>query len=241
MKPAKRLTPINEYYFSTKLKEIARRNIAGEGIINLGIGSPDMPPPESVIATLIETASATKNHSYQSYRGIPELRKAIKTFYLHKFNVSVDDASEILPLIGSKEGIMHISMAFLNEGDHVLVPNPGYMTYAAAGKLAGATVIYYDLKHENNWFPDIHSLEKQDLSKVKLMWINYPNMPTGTTATLAQFKELIAFAKHHNILIVNDNPYSFVLNDNPKSLWQIEGSKSVTMELNSLSKSHNMA
>ena len=241
MQVAKRLAHIKEYYFSTKLKEIAMRISQGESIINLGIGSPDLPPPNEVIKTLQNTVSATDIHSYQSYKGIPELRQAISEFYHKHYQVTVNADKEILPLIGSKEGIMHISMAFINEGDQVLVPNPGYMTYVSASKLAGGTPLFYDLTPENNWLPNLDALAKQDLSKVKLMWLNYPNMPTGASISKEEFAKIITFAKTHNILIVNDNPYSFILNNKPLSILEIAGSKEVAMELNSLSKSHNMA
>ncbi len=241
MQTAKRLAHIKEYYFSTKLKEIAMRISQGESIINLGIGSPDLAPAKEVVTQLKNTVSATDIHSYQSYRGITELRQAISEFYKKHYQVTVDANNEILPLIGSKEGIMHISMAFVNEGDRVLVPNPGYMTYVSATKLAGGTPLFYDLTPENNWLPDLDVLAKQDLSKVKLMWINYPNMPTGASISIKKMIEIITFAKTHNILIINDNPYSFILNNQPLSILNIEGSKQVAMELNSLSKSHNMA
>ncbi|MFS4469673.1 pyridoxal phosphate-dependent aminotransferase [Maribacter sp. 2210JD10-5] len=238
---ADRLKTVQEYYFSKKLREV--RGLAAEGkpIINMGIGSPDLSPSQSVIESIQKAVLDLGAHQYQSYQGLPELRKAIALFYKNKFNVSVDANSEILPLMGSKEGIMHISMAFLNDGDEVLIPNPGYPTYASVTKLVGASEKYYDLTEANGWFPDIEALEKKDLSKVKLMWLSYPHMPTGANATIAQFKKLVAFAKQHHILLVNDNPYSFVLNSEPKSILTIEGAKEVCLELNSLSKTFNMA
>ena len=236
-----RLQHIKEYYFSTKLKEIASLVAAGKPIINLGIGSPDLPPHPKVIAKLAEVAQQNHVHAYQSYRGIPELRKAIAEFYQRKFGVASDYETEILPLIGSKEGIMHISMAFLNQGDEVLIPRPGYMTYRSASLLAGASPVYYDLDEAHRFLPDLDALQQMDLSKVKLMWLNYPHMPTGARASLQDFAGLVDFAKQHQILLVNDNPYSFILNDQPVSILQVPEVKDVALELNSLSKSHNMA
>ncbi|WP_452223342.1 pyridoxal phosphate-dependent aminotransferase [Lacinutrix chionoecetis] len=241
MEVANRLHSVEEYYFSKKLKEVNFLKSQGKPIINLGIGSPDLQPPEKVITAITESLNATNAHKYQSYQGLPELRTAIANFYKTHFLVNISAATEILPLMGSKEGIMHISMAFLNEGDHVLIPNPGYPTYTSVTKLLNAKPIFYNLEEHNNWCPDIAALEKQDLSKVKIMWLNYPHMPTGAKATRAVFKELIAFAKKHDILLVNDNPYSFILNEEPISILSIAGSKAVCLELNSLSKTFNMA
>lgn len=241
IEPAKRLQSVEEYYFSKKLREVNLLKASGLPIINLGIGSPDLQPPQKVINALTEGLSEENAHKYQSYQGLPELREEMATFYREQFNVSLSPKTEILPLMGSKEGIMHISMAYLNEGDEVLIPNPGYPTYQSVTKLLGAKPVFYDLSQENNWFPDILALEKSDLSKVKLMWINYPHMPTGTKATYSLFEELIAFAKRNNILIINDNPYSFILNDTPRSILGIQGAKDVCLELNSLSKTFNMA
>lgn len=236
-----RLEGIGEYYFSTKLREIDELNKAGKGIINLGIGSPDLPPHADVIKTLQEEAIKDNVHAYQSYKGSPILREAIAEWYKKYYAVTIAPATEILPLLGSKEGIMHICMTYLNEGDQVLIPNPGYPTYTSAVKLAGGTPLYYELTAENNWAPDFENLEKSDLSKVKLMWVNYPHMPTGQLPSKLLFEKLVAFAKKHQILICHDNPYSFILNETPMSLLSIEGAKEVVIELNSLSKSHNMA
>ncbi len=232
---------VQEYYFSTKLKQIAEMKNSGIDVLNLGIGSPDLPPSAQTIEALASTAQNPKNHAYQSYVGILALREAMANFYQNAYGVELNPANEILPLIGSKEGIMHISMAYLEAGVEVLVPNPGYPTYRAASLLTGATVVEYDLSEGNNWLPDLKELAKKDLSKVKLMWVNYPHMPTGAKATKGFFEELRDFALTHNILIVNDNPYSFILNDDPQSILSVEGMKEVAMELNSLSKSHNMA
>jgi aspartate/methionine/tyrosine aminotransferase len=236
-----RLEGIGEYYFSSKLREIEELNKAGKGIINLGIGSPDLPPHPDVIKTLQDEASKENVHAYQSYKGSPILREAIAEWYKKYYAVNIAPATEVLPLLGSKEGIMHICMTYLNEGDQVLIPNPGYPTYTSAVKLAGGTPLYYELTAENNWAPDFENLEKSDLSKVKLMWVNYPHMPTGQLPSKLLFEKLVAFAKKHQILICHDNPYSFILNDTPMSLLSIEGAKEVVIELNSLSKSHNMA
>lgn len=241
IKPAERVGNIKEYYFSTKLKEIARLNAQGADIISLGIGGPDLPPSKEVIETLSEEANKPSNHSYQSYTGIPELRQAFSEWYRKKFGVDLDPEKEILPLIGSKEGIMHISMTFLNPGDGVLVPDPGYPTYTSVSKLVGAKIFTYDLTEENHWLPDFEELEKLPLDEVKLMWVNYPHMPTGRTASREIFEKLIEFGKRHNIVIVNDNPYSFILNKNPHSILQVPGAMEIAIELNSLSKSHNMA
>ena len=238
---AKRINNVQEYYFSRKLKEVRQLMSEGKPIINMGIGSPDLVPHSSVIEAIQKAMFDEKVHEYQSYQGLPELRQALADFYKSNFNVELNPNSEILPLMGSKEGIMHISLAFLNEGDAVLIPNPGYPTYASVTELVQAKAIYYDLKEENNWQPNFDTIEKMDLSKVKLMWVGYPHMPTGANATLELYQKLIDFGKKHNILIVNDNPYSFVLNDNPLSIFQIEGSKEIALELNSLSKTFNMA
>lgn len=237
-----RLEGIGEYYFATKLREIAELNKAGKQIINLGIGSPDLPPHPEVIKTLQEEAAKDNVHAYQSYNGSPVLREAIAEWYKKYYEVdNIDPAKEILPLLGSKEGIMHICMTYLNQGDQVLIPNPGYPTYTSAVKLAGGTPLYYELTAENNWAPNFDDLEKSDLSKVKLMWVNYPQMPTGQKPNKALFEKLVAFGKKHHILICHDNPYAFILNDHPESLLSIKGAKEVVIELNSLSKSQNMA
>jgi LL-diaminopimelate aminotransferase len=238
---AKRLEGIGEYYFSQKLREIDELNKQGKNIINLGIGSPDLPPHPDVIKVLQEESAKPNVHAYQSYKGSPALRKAFANWYKQWYNVELNADLEILPLIGSKEGIMHICMTYLNEGDEVLVPNPGYPTYRSAVKLAGGVCIDYELKEENSYYPDFDLLEKKDLSKVKLMWVNYPQMPTGQSASMDVFEKLVAFGKKHNILICHDNPYSFILNETPKSLLSVEGAKDVALELNSLSKSSNMA
>ena len=237
---ADRLKQVKEYYFSRKLKEIKAMEANGKNIINLGVGSPDLAPDKSIIYTLIEQGLKKQNHAYQPYSGTPALRNAMSIFYKKHFNVNLNE-DEILPLMGSKEGIMHISMAFLNSGDAVLVPNPAYPTYAAVSNLLGAKVINYHLMEENNWYPDFEEIEKQDLSKVKIMWVNYPNMPTGTKATKELFQQLVNFGLKHNILIVNDNPYSFILNNEQLSILGAENAKDIALELNSLSKSHNMA
>lgn len=238
---AKRLERVEEYYFSKKLKEVNGLIAEGKPVINLGIGSPDLEPPEAVIKALSESLMEPKAHQYQSYQGLPELREAICEFYNNKFQVSLNSAKEVLPLMGSKEGVMHISMAFLNADDEVLMPNPGYPTYAAVTKLIQATPVFYELEASNNWMPDLQALEERDLSKVKLMWLNYPHMPTGAQATDKLFEDLISFAIKHDILLVNDNPYSFVLNANPKSILSLKAAKSCCLELNSLSKTFNMA
>lgn len=238
---AKRLETVQEYYFSHKLREVRQLISEGKPIINMGIGSPDLAPHSSVIDAIQNAMFDDKAHEYQSYQGLPEMRKGFATFYSKQYNVELDFNSEILPLMGSKEGIMHISLAFLNEGDEVLIPNPGYPTYASVTELVLAKAVFYDLKEVNNWQPDFETLEKLDLSKVKIMWVNYPQMPTGANATLELYQKTINFGKKHNILIVNDNPYSFVLNNNPLSIFQIEGSKEIALELNSLSKTFNMA
>ncbi|WP_299888911.1 aminotransferase class I/II-fold pyridoxal phosphate-dependent enzyme [uncultured Lacinutrix sp.] len=241
MEFAKRLHSVEEYYFSKKLKEVNFLKASGKPIINLGIGSPDLQPPSQVIRVIKESMSDSNAHKYQSYQGLPELRSAITKFYRTHFNVFLNDTTEVLPLMGSKEGVMHISMAFLNAGDQVLIPNPGYPTYTSVTRLLEAEPIFYDLNEGNNWCPKIEDLEKKDLSKVKIMWISYPHMPTGAKGNLKNFKALIAFAKRHNILLVNDNPYSFILNNKPQSILSVEGAKEVCLELNSLSKTFNMA
>ena len=241
MQPAKRLDTVQEYYFSKKLREVRGLLAAGKPIINMGIGSPDLQPPATVIEAIQNSLSDVSAHKYQSYQGLPELRNAIADFYKEKFGVVSNPESEVLPLMGSKEGIMHISMTFLNEGDAVLIPNPGYPTYTSVTKLVGAVPLFYNLSAATNWQPNFAELEKQDLTSVKIMWVNYPHMPTGTNATLDTFKKLIAFGKKHQILIINDNPYSFVLNDNPISILQVEGAKETALELNSLSKTFNMS
>lgn len=238
---SKRTDSIQEYYFSQKLKEVNRLREEGKPIINMGIGSPDLPPHLSVVDALHQSSLLPNSHGYQGYQGIPALRIAYADFYQSHYGVNLLADTEILPLLGSKEGIMHISMTFLDEGDQVLVPNPGYPTYTSVTKMLLAEAIYYDLKSENGWYPDFDELEKMDLGKVKLMWVNYPHMPTGAKADLRVFEKLIAFGRKHHIIIVNDNPYSFVLEDNPKSIFQIRGAKEVALELNSLSKTSNMA
>jgi aspartate/methionine/tyrosine aminotransferase len=241
MQTSKRLEGIGEYYFSQKLREIDELNKQGKQIINLGIGSPDLPPHPDVIKTLQEESAKTNTHAYQSYKGSPVLRTAISEWYKRWYNVDLDPATEILPLIGSKEGIMHICMTYLDKGDQVLVPDPGYPTYRSAVQLAGGKCIDYTLKEKNNYEPDFSLLEKKNLSKVKLMFVNYPEMPTGQLPSKELFEKLIAFGKKNNILIVHDNPYSFILNDDPMSLLSMPGAKECVIELNSLSKSHNMA
>ena len=238
---ANRLDGIGEYYFSQKLREIDTLNKAGKQVINLGIGSPDLPPHSSVIATLHEESLKLNQHAYQNYKGTPILRQAISKWYNKWFAVQLNADTEILPLIGSKEGIMHICMTYLNVGDSVLIPNPGYPTYRSAAKIAGANVVEYSLVKEKNWFPDFEEIEKNDLSNTKLMFVNYPQMPTGQLPSREMFEQLVAFATKHSILLVHDNPYSFILNNQPMSLLSVPGSKEVAIELNSLSKSHNMA
>lgn len=238
---ANRLDHVQEYYFSTKLQEVRNLSASGKDIINLGIGSPDLPPPKEVLDSLNFALTNPAAHQYQPYKGTVDFRNAIKEFYKNHYRVDLDPETEILPLMGSKEGITHISMAFLNEGDEVLIPNPGYPTYTSVTKLVGAKAVYYDLNEEENWSPNLEELAKRDLEKVKLMWVNYPHMPTGASATDKIFKNLVAFARAHNILIINDNPYSFILNDHPKSILESEDARDVVLELNSLSKSFNMA
>lgn len=241
MKTSKRLEGIGEYYFSTKLREIDALNKAGKQVINLGIGSPDQPPHPEVIKTLQEQAARPDVHAYQSYKGSPVLRKAISDWYKRWYQVELDPDSEILPLIGSKEGILHICMTYLNKGDEVLIPNPGYPAYQTAVKLAGGKPVEYKLEAKNNYEPCFDKLEKKKLKKVKLMFVNYPHMPTGQLPAEALFVKLVAFAKKHHILIIHDNPYSFILNEHPRSLLSVDGAKEQVIELNSFSKSHNMA
>ncbi|WP_462222752.1 pyridoxal phosphate-dependent aminotransferase [Ferruginibacter sp.] len=242
MEIAKRLEGIGEYYFSQKLREIDAMNAAGKNVISLGIGSPDLPPHPEVIKVLQEESAKPNTHAYQSYKGSPVLRNAIADWYKKWYNVNLNADTEILPLIGSKEGIMHICMTYLNEGDFVLIPNPGYPTYKSAATIAGAKCMEYNLTEENNWLPDFNEIENNlYVNRVKLMFVNYPHMPTGQLASSSMFNQLIIFAKKYNILIVHDNPYSFILNDEPVSLLSMEGAKDCVIELNSLSKSHNMA
>lgn len=241
LKTADRLNGIGEYYFSQKLREIDALNKEGKAIINLGIGSPDLPPHPDVIKTLQEEAAKPNVHAYQSYKGSPVLRKAMADWYATWYGVELNPETDILPLIGSKEGIMHICMTYLNTGDQALIPNPGYPTYSSAVKLAGGEPVSYELVEALNWEPDLDALDKTDLSKVKLMWLNYPHMPTGQVPSAAFYARLIAFAKKHQILICHDNPYSFILNDQPSSLLAVPGAMEVVVELNSLSKSQNMA
>ncbi len=238
--PAERVNSVQEYYFSKKLKEVAEMNAAGKKVINLGIGSPDLPPSEQTIETLCRHARNANEHGYQPYVGIPELRQAFADWYKTWYQVELDPKSEIQPLIGSKEGILHISLAFLNPGDGVLVPNPGYPTYSSVSKLVQANLIPYELKEELGWQPDFDELEKMDLSNVKLMWTNYPNMPTGANASMELYQKLVDFGRKHGIIICNDNPYSFILNEHPLSILSIPGAKDICIELNSMSKAHNM-
>jgi LL-diaminopimelate aminotransferase len=241
IQPANRLNSVSEYYFSAKLREVGEMNAAGKNVINLGIGSPDLPPSEETIAALAAEAQKTNVHGYQSYVGIPELRGGFAQWYKKWYDVELNPATEIQPLIGSKEGILHITLAFVNPGDSVLVPNPGYPTYTSASRICEANIVSYDLDENNNWEPDFEALEQMDLSSVKLMWVNYPNMPTGANASIELFKKLVAFGKKHSIVICNDNPYSFILNDEKLSILSVEGAKDICIEMNSMSKSHNMA
>ena len=238
--PANRVGSVQEHYFSKKLKEVAEMNAAGKNVINLGVGSPDLPPSEQTIETLCEHARRANEHGYQPYVGIPELRKGFADWYKTWYDVDLDPKTEIQPLIGSKEGILHISLAFLNPGDGVLVPNPGYPTYSSVSKLVEARLIPYELKEELGWQPDFEELEKMDLSNVKLMWTNYPNMPTGANASVELYEKLVAFGRKHGIIICNDNPYSFILNEHPLSILSIPGAKEICIEMNSMSKAHNM-
>ena len=241
IQPANRLNSVSEYYFSAKLREVGEMNAAGKNVINLGIGSPDLPPSEETIAALAAEAQKTNVHGYQSYVGIPELRGGFAQWYKKWYDVELNPTTEIQPLIGSKEGILHITLAFVNPGDSVLVPNPGYPTYTSASRICEANIVSYDLDENNNWEPDFEALEQMDLSSVKLMWVNYPNMPTGANASIELFKKLVAFGKKHSIVICNDNPYSFILNDEKLSILSVEGAKDICIEMNSMSKSHNMA
>ncbi len=238
--PADRLQEVKEYYFSKKLREVARLKAEGNPIINMGIGSPDLPPDDSVIEALCQTSKMGNAHGYQSYQGIPALREAISGFYHRHYHVSLKPESDILPMMGSKEAIMHISMAFLNPGDKVLIPDPGYPTYSSVTNIVGAQAIYYDLKGENGWMPDFGQLETLASQGIKLMWVNYPHMPTGADATFETLEKLVAFAQRHQILLVNDNPYSFVLTPSPQSMLAVPGAAEVVLELNSLSKTFNM-
>ena len=240
IQPAQRLSNVNEYYFSRKLKQIAQLNAEGRDIISLGIGSPDMPPSHETIDTLCDNARLPGAHGYQPTTGIPELRNAMAEWYKRWYDVDLDPNTEIQPLIGSKEGILHVTLALVNPGDTVLVPNPGYPTYSALNRILGSNIAYYNLTEENHWQPDFEELEKMDLSRVKIMWTNYPNMPTGANASMDLFEKLVAFARKHNIVIVNDNPYSFILNKKPLSILNVTGAKECCIEFNSMSKSHNM-
>ena len=241
IKQSDRLNNVEEYYFSKKLREVSNMIQSGESVINMAIGSPDLFPSIRVIDEIKNSLSDSFAHKYQSYQGLPELRDAIAKFYNKFFGVELNPSNEVLPLMGSKEGIMHISLAFLNPGDEVLIPNPGYPTYLSVTKLVEANPIFYNLSEENGWFPNLSELENKDLSKVKLMWINYPHMPTGASANFDQFEKLLEFAKTNNILLINDNPYSFILNDDYLSLLKVKGYKDFVLELNSLSKSFNMS
>lgn len=238
--PAKRLESVSEYYFSRKLKEVAKMNAEGKNVISLAIGSPDMPPSQATVDELCRVARMPDAHGYQPTMGTPELRGAMARWYRRTYGVELDPATEIQPLIGSKEGILHVTLAFVNPGDKVLVPNPGYPTYTSLSKLLGAQVVNYNLRPENRWQPDFGELENMDLSGVKLLWSNYPNMPTGANACRETYERLVDFARRHNIVVVNDNPYSLILNDNPISLLQVPGAKDCCIEFNSMSKSHNM-
>ena len=240
IQPADRLGQVSEYYFSRKLKEVARLNAEGHDIISLAIGSPDMPPSRQTVDKLCEVAANPNAHGYQPTMGTPELREAMAFFYKRWYQVDLNPQTEILPLIGSKEGILHVTLAFVNPGDKVFVPNPGYPTYTSLSKILGAEIVNYDLREDNEWQPDFDSLEKMDSSGVKLMWTNYPNMPTGGNAQMETYKKLVDFAQRHGIVVVNDNPYSFILNDKPLSLLQVDGAKECCIEFNSMSKSHNM-
>ena len=238
--PANRLSNVSEYYFSRKLKEVAQMNAEGKNVISLGIGSPDMPPSEETVNVLCEQAKRADVHGYQPTVGIPELRQAMANWYKRWYGVDLNPATEIQPLIGSKEGILHVTLAFVNPGDQVLVPNPGYPTYTSLNKILGSEIVNYNLREDNGWQPDFEELEQMDLSRVKLMWTNYPNMPTGANATMELYEKLVAFARKHNIVIVNDNPYSLILNQKPLSILNVPGAKEYCIEFNSMSKSHNM-
>ena len=240
IQPADRLANVSEYYFSRKLKEVARMNAEGKDVISLGIGSPDMPPSEETINVLCENAKKPDAHGYQPTVGIPELRRAMADWYKRWYDVDLNPDTEIQPLIGSKEGILHVTLALVNPGDQVLVPNPGYPTYTSLNKILGSEIVNYTLREDNHWQPDFDELERMDLSRVKIMWTNYPNMPTGANATLELYQKLVDFARRHNIVIVNDNPYSFILNDRPLSILSVPGAKEICIELNSMSKTFNM-
>lgn len=238
--PAERLSLVQEYYFSRKLKEVAQMNAEGKNVISLAIGSPDMPPSQQTIDKLCEVAQQPSSHGYQPTMGTPELRSAMAGFYKKAYGVDIDAKSEVLPLIGSKEGILHTTLAFVNPGDEVLVPNPGYPTYTSLSKILGARIVNYNLREDNDWQPDFDELESMDLSRVKLMWTNYPNMPTGGNARMETYERLVKFAKEHDIVVVNDNPYSFILNEHPLSIMMVDGAKECCLEFNSMSKSFNM-
>lgn len=240
IKPARRIAEVKEYYFSRKLREIDQLNAAGADIVSLGVGGPDRPPHTDVVKTLCDEAAKCDAHGYQPYTGLKELRQAFTDWYGKYYGVELDPCSEVLPLIGSKEGVTHITLAFVNPGDGVLVPNPGYPTYTSVSRLAEAEIFNYDLTEETGWLPDFDALEKLPLDRIKLMWVNYPNMPTGKCASMETFERLVEFGLKHNIVIVNDNPYSFILNDTPLSIFNVAGAKDIAIELNSLSKSHNM-
>ena len=240
IEPAARLSLVQEYYFSRKLKEVAQLNAEGKDIISLAIGSPDMPPSEQTVNKLCEVTHQADAHGYQPTQGTPELRKAMAQFYKRWYGVELDDKSELLPLIGSKEGILHVTLAFVNPGDEVLVPNPGYPTYTSLSKILGAKIVNYNLREDNGWQPDFEELEKMDLTRVKLMWTNYPNMPTGGRARMETYERLVKFAQEHGIVVVNDNPYSFILSEEHLSIMQVPGAKDCCVEFNSMSKSHNM-
>ncbi len=240
IQPAERVDAIQEYYFSRKLKEVAKLNAEGQNIISLAIGSPDMPPSPQTIDKLCETARDPKAHGYQPTACIPELRKAMASFYQRTYGVNFDWKTEVQPIIGSKEGIMYVTLAFCNPGDEVLIPDPGYPTYTAINRIFGTKIVKYDLREDNQWQPDFDALEKMDLSRVKVMWANYPNMPTGGNAKMETYEKLVDFARRHNIVVVNDNPYSLILNEKPMSILQVPGAKDYCIEFNSMSKSHNM-
>lgn len=240
IQPADRVSEIQEYYFSRKLKEVARLNAEGKDIISLAIGSPDMPPSGQTVDKLCEVAHRPDAHGYQPTAGLPELRQAMAAFYKRTYGVDVDWQSELQPIIGSKEGIMYVTLAFCNPGDEVLIPNPGYPTYTAINRIFGTRITYYDLLEDNAWQPDFDALERMDLSRVKVMWVNYPNMPTGGNARMETFVRLVGFARRHGIVVVNDNPYSLILNEHPMSILQVDGAKDCCIEFNSMSKSHNM-
>ena len=240
IQPADRLANVSEYYFSRKLKEVAQMNAEGKNVISLGIGSPDMPPSEETIQVLCEQAKRADVHGYQPTVGIPELRQAMADWYKRWYDVDLNPVTEIQPLIGSKEGILHVTLAFVNPGDQVLVPNPGYPTYTSLNKILGSEIVNYNLREDNGWQPDFDELEQMDLSRVKLMWTNYPNMPTGANATMELYEKLVAFARKHHIVIVNDNPYSLILNQKPLSILNVPGAKECCIEFYSMSKSHNM-